>query len=315
MNTATSTGLRKLQRSRHVCMNPSGLVGLEFHFFPILLPLSGHKAVLSDETIRSSNYKTILAMLFFGSLLYSSNFYWVHHLRWARWYILQKQDELILNFCMFVHRKTQTVIYRQLCQNGNYGFRPTHLLVCDPFSLGSLQTPFKDMWLSPTLWCLQGRLQLPHTAKGSIIRLLHWNQHREYHSLCANSHPAGSGRKKRHPMKMSYTRTPTGVIIVNYVTSLCENNHHHCKHFKLRQSYSETALSVLASLINSPADKPQVYSELIHCIQQQVIASSWQHRPSTSATSLEEISPGWQKTASNGMFRTFLFSAVIRIKS
>lgn len=76
---------------------------------------------------------------------------------------------------------------------------------------------------------------------------------------------------------------------------------HHWKHFNSRQSmhlwsYSKTAYSVLAAPINSPADKPRVYNELIHCIQQQVIASSWQHGPSTSDTCLGEISPGWQKT-------------------
>lgn len=61
-------GPRKLQRSGHLCMNPSGSAGLEFHSFPTLLPLSGHKPVLLDETIRSSDYKTILAMLFCGFL-------------------------------------------------------------------------------------------------------------------------------------------------------------------------------------------------------------------------------------------------------
>lgn len=80
---------------------------------------------------------------------------------------------------------------------------------------------------------------------------------------------------------------------------------------------SETPGSVLRALINSPADKPQAHNEFIHCIQQPGIASSWQHGPSTSATSLGEISPGWQKSASDGVLGTYLlsFSALIRIKS
>lgn len=174
MNTATST----LRSSGHLCMNPSGLSGLEFYFFPTLLPLSGHKPVLLDETIRSSDYKTTLAILFSGPLFRSGNFYWVYYLWWAGWYFLQKLDELILNFCMFLQRKT-TIIYRQLCQNGYYGFKPAYLLACDPLHAGSLQMPFKDTWLSLTLWCLQGRLQLPHAAKGSTVRVLHGNQHRQ----------------------------------------------------------------------------------------------------------------------------------------
>lgn len=174
MNTATST----LRSSGHLCMNPSGLSGLEFYFFPTLLPLSGHKPILLDETIRSSDYKTTLAILFSGPLFRSGNFYWVYYLWWAGWYFLQKLDELILNFCMFLQRKT-TIIYRQLCQNGYYGFKPAYLLACDPLHAGSLQMPFKDTWLSLTLWCLQGRLQLPHAAKGSTVRVLHGNQHRQ----------------------------------------------------------------------------------------------------------------------------------------
>lgn len=160
-------------------MNPSGSAGLEFHFFPTLLPLSGHKPVLLDETMRSSDYKTILAMLFLGPLFRSSNFYQVHYLWWAGWHFLQKRVELILNFCMFLHRKTPTLIYRQLCQSGNYGFRPTHLLACDPLSAGSLQMPFKDTWLSATLGCLQGRLQLPRSAEASMVGLSHRNQRRQ----------------------------------------------------------------------------------------------------------------------------------------
>lgn len=72
-------------------------------------------------------------------------------------------------------------------------------------------------------------------------------------------------------------------------------------------SYSKTAYSVLAAPINPPADKLQAYNELIHCIQQQAIASSWQHGPSTSDRCLGEVSPGWQKTASN-VFVLFLCS-------
>ena len=172
-------GPRELQRSGHLCMNPSASSGREFHFFPTLLPLSGHKPVLLDEMTGSSDYKTIPAMLFFSPLFHSSNFYRVHYLWWAGWYFLQKLNELILNFRIFLHRKIPTIIYRQLCQNGNYGFRPAHLLACDPLNVWSLHMPFKDTWLSPTLWCLQGCLQLPHSAKGSMVRLLHWNQHRQ----------------------------------------------------------------------------------------------------------------------------------------
>lgn len=95
---------------------------------------------------------------------------------------------------------------------------------------------------------------------------------------------------------------------------------HHWKHFNSRQS-------ICACLWNSwfcssctdqfPCRQPQAHNEFIHWIQQPVTASSWQHSPSTSATSLGEISPGWQKSASDGMLGTYLFSfsAVIRIKS
>lgn len=221
-------GPRKLQRSGRLCMNPSESAGLEFRFFPTLLPLSGHKPVLLDKTIRSSDHKAVLAMLFFSPLFHSSNFYRVRYLWWAGWYFLQKLDELILNFCMFLHRKTPTIIYRQLCQNGNYGFRPTHLLACDPLNVGSLQMPFKDMWLSPTLWCLQGRLQLPPSAKGSTVRLLHRNQHRQglpqpVRKLSSCIREVLDARKG-HPRKMFYTRIPTSVVIVNYGMSLCEND-------------------------------------------------------------------------------------------
>lgn len=109
------------------------------------------------------------------------------------------------------------------------------------------------------------------------------------------------------------------VIIVNYGLSLGESNT--TENFLTPNwasvGVSETPGSVLDALINSPADKPQAHNEFIHCIQQPVIASSWQHGPSTSATSLGEISPGWQKSASDGKLGThlFSFSAVIRIKS
>lgn len=56
-----------------------------------------------------------------------------------------------LQFHMFLHRNTPTIIHRQLCQSGSYGSRPTHLLAWDPLRAGSLWMPFKDTWLSPTL--------------------------------------------------------------------------------------------------------------------------------------------------------------------
>lgn len=89
---------------------------------------------------------------------------------------------------------------------------------------------------------------------------------------------------------------------------------HHWKHFNSRLSICGCLWN---SWFNSPADKPRAHNEFIHCIQQSVIASSWQHGPSTSATSLGEISPGWQKSASDGVLGTYLLSlsAVIRIKS
>lgn len=59
--------------------------------------------------------KTTLAMLFLGPHFHSSDFYWVHYLYWAGRNYLQKRVQLILNFCMFPHRKTPTIIYRQLC--------------------------------------------------------------------------------------------------------------------------------------------------------------------------------------------------------
>lgn len=93
-------------RSRHLCLNSLGSEGLGFHFSPTLLPLSGYKPVLSDETIRNSHYKTIFAMLVLGPHFHSSDFYWVPCLWWAGWYILQKLVLFILKFCMFLHRKT-----------------------------------------------------------------------------------------------------------------------------------------------------------------------------------------------------------------
>lgn len=120
-------GPAKPRRSGHLCTNPSGSAGLEFQFFPAPLPLPGHKPVLLDESVRSSDYKAIPAMLFFRLLFHSSNFYWVHYFWWAGWYFLQKWDESILNFCMFLYRKTLTIIYRQLCQNGNFVSDP---LIC-----------------------------------------------------------------------------------------------------------------------------------------------------------------------------------------
>lgn len=61
--------------------------------------------------------KTTPAMLFLGPHFHSSDFYWVHYLCWAGWNFLQKQVQSILNFCFFPHRKTPTIIYRQLCHN------------------------------------------------------------------------------------------------------------------------------------------------------------------------------------------------------
>lgn len=110
-----------------------------------------------------------------------------------------------------------------------------------------------------------------------------------------------------------------GVITVNSSLSLCESNttENILTPDRASVDVSETPGSVLRARINSPADKPQAHNEFIHCIQQPVTASSWQHGPSTSATSLGEISPGWQKSASDGVLGTYLlcFSAVIRIKS
>lgn len=134
-------------------------------------------------------------------------------------------------------------------------------------------------------------------------------------------HPWGSGCKKRHPVKMFYTRTPTSMITVNDGWYVSMWKHHHWN-TNSRQSthlwsFSTTVYFVVAAPINSPTDKPQAYNELTHCIQQQVTAGSWQHGPSTSDTRLGESSSAQQKTASNGMLKTFLssFSAAIRIKS
>lgn len=110
-----------------------------------------------------------------------------------------------------------------------------------------------------------------------------------------------------------------GVITGNYSLSLRESNttENILTPDRASVDVSETPGSVLCALINSPADKPQAHNEFIHRIQQPVVASSWQHGPSTSATSLGGISPGWQKSASDGMLGTYLFSfsAVIGIKS
>lgn len=156
-------------------------------------------------------------------------------------------------------------------------------------------------------WCLQL----------SQVRLLLWKQH----SLCASSHPAPTRfcMQGKASCEDFLHEDTDSVIIVNYGLSLCESN---TTENILTPNWasvgvSETPGSVLDALINSPADKPQAHNEFIHCIQQPVIASSWQHGPSTSATSLGEISPGWQKSASDGKLGThlFSFSAAIRIKS
>lgn len=241
-------------------------------------------------------------MLFLGPLFRSSDFYWARYLWWAGWYSLQKPVELILNFCMFLHRKTPTIIYRQLCQNGNDGFRPARLLACDALNAGSLQMPFKDAWLSPTLRCPRGRLQflaqLRAVRSGSCITTSTGGDYRRLH---ATSHPASARvcmqEKIPHAdVPHKDTDQPDSSELWHVLTW----KHHHWKHFNSRQStrlwsYSKPAYSVVAAPIHSPAEKPQAHDELIHCIQQQAIASSWQHGPSTSATCLGEISPGWQK--------------------
>lgn len=108
-------------------------------------------------------------------------------------------------------------------------------------------------------------------------------------------------------------------IRVNDGLSLCESNTTENILTPDRASVrvSETPGSVSSCTDQFPCRQPQAHNEFIHWIQQPVIASSWQHSPSTSATSLGEISPGWQKSASDGMLGTYLFSfsAVIRIKS
>lgn len=121
----------------HLCIHPSALAGLEFHFFPILLPLPGHKPVLLGQAISSSDYK-ILATLFFSPPFHPSNFYGVHDSWWAGRCFLQKFNKLILNFSTFLHRKTPAIIHRQLCQSGSCSSRPTHLLAGDPLRAGSL---------------------------------------------------------------------------------------------------------------------------------------------------------------------------------
>lgn len=109
------------------------------------------------------------------------------------------------------------------------------------------------------------------------------------------------------------------MIPVSYGLSLCQSNttENILTADRASVGVSEAPGSALDALINSPADKPQAHNEFIHCIQQPAIASSWQHGPSTSATSLGEISPGWQKSASDSTSGTYLFSlpAVMGIKS
>lgn len=63
----------------HLGITPSAVAGLEFHFFPALFPLTGHRPVLLGQASRSSVYKT-LATLFFSPLFHSSKFYGVHYL-------------------------------------------------------------------------------------------------------------------------------------------------------------------------------------------------------------------------------------------
>lgn len=147
---------------------------------------------------------------------------------------------------------------------------------------------------------------------------------RECHSLYANSHPA-SGRfwiQEETPQEDVLYKDSSRRDCSD-LWHVFTGKWHHCKQFHSAQSlhlWIYPKLLILFSLhqsINSPADRPQGYSELSHWIQQRGTASSWQHSPSTLDRRLGEISPGWQKTASNGMLRTFLLSssAVIRIKS
>lgn len=119
--------------------------------------------------------------------------------------------------------------------------------------------------------------------------------------------------KGRPTITMCYTRIPVRAITVNYGMSLYEDDTTKII-VSPDQAYICGATLKLPILVQLHHSVPP--NELIHGIQQQVTASSWQHVPSTSDTCLGEISPGWQKTASNGMLRTFLFSfyAVIRIK-
>lgn len=63
------------EQGGHLCINPSALARLEFHFFPALLPLTGHKPVLLGQASRSSDYE-ILATFFSSPLFHSKQFLW-----------------------------------------------------------------------------------------------------------------------------------------------------------------------------------------------------------------------------------------------
>lgn len=149
------------------------------------------------------------------------------------------------------------------------------------------------------------------------VRLLLWKQH----SLCASSHPAFHDvQDARKGILWGFSTRGYRQCDYSELWFVFMWKQHHWKQFNSRQS-------ICACLWNSwvcssctdqfPCRQPQAHNEFIHWIQQPGIASSWQHSSSTSATSLGEISPGWQKSASDGMLGTYLFSfsAVIRIKS
>lgn len=236
-------------RSRHLCPNSLGSVGLGFHFSPTLLPLSGYKPVLLDETMRNSHYKTIFAMLVLDPHFHSSNFYWVSYLWWAGWYFLQKLVQFILKFCMFLHRKAYTMIYRQL------GHNQTMLQTCSFVSVRftpcrSPRMPFNDMWL--------------HEVTGSFLVLLWaaWSATstkpslgKDYKSQHADSHPASlrfwMQEKTKH--KHALHKDTSWGIIVSYSMPLCEED---TTEINLTPnsiylwSYSETAHFVKAASIS-----------------------------------------------------------------
>lgn len=157
-------------------------------------------------------------LLLFSPLPFStqSSFYGVHDLWWAGWCFLQKFDKLILNFITFLHRKTPTITHRQLCQSGSCSSSPTHLSVWDPLCAGSLWVPFKDKWLSPSLWCLHGACSSDSSTASVQAPILH---------------PWGSGCRERHPRRISYTK-----ILIVWLLFVFMWKQDHWKHFNSRQS-------------------------------------------------------------------------------